>query len=119
MHDFLYADYLLDRDGEWEAVSDLIVADTRNSLGRGALSEAADLLIVLRRLLLKRLRMAPVRCLYSSRGPAFPRRVSAHAPVELRARMKAGGSSSSVLNAPAVAGPLHASRRSRESLPTV
>ena len=85
VHDFLYADYLLDRGGSWEGVSDLIVADIRSSLAQGAWSDAADLLIVLRRLLLKRLRMAPVRCLYSNRGVAISSRVPANAPVELRA----------------------------------
>lgn len=67
MHDFLFASYLLDRGGGWEGLSDLIVSDIRTSLEQGALNEAADLLIVLRRLLLKRLRMGPVHCFYSSR----------------------------------------------------
>jgi hypothetical protein len=85
MHDFLYADYLLHRDGGWEALGDLIVADIRSSLDQGALRQAADLLIVLRRLLLERLRLAPVRCLYSNRGVAISNRVPANGPVELRA----------------------------------
>ena len=64
-HDSLYASYLLHRDGGWEAIGDMIVADIRSSLELGTLKPAADLLIVLRRFLLERLRVAPVRCLYA------------------------------------------------------
>lgn len=72
-HDSLYASYLLHRDRGWEVVRDMIVADIRSSLELGALKQAADLLIVLRRFLLERLRVAPVRSLYASaRIISFP-----------------------------------------------
>ena len=83
-HDSLYAGYLLHQGRGWEAVGDMIAADIRSSLELGALKPAADLLIVLRRFLLERLRIAPVRCLYSNRGAAIPSRGHANGPVEPR-----------------------------------
>lgn len=62
MHDSLHASYLLHRGTGWEAVRDMIVADIRASLALGASKQAADLLIVLRRLLSERLG-AGLRCL--------------------------------------------------------
>jgi hypothetical protein len=85
IHDSLYANYLVHRDRGWEALANLIVGDIRSSLDQGALWQAADLLIVLRRLLLKNLRMAPVRCLYSKRGDAISSRARADGRAELRA----------------------------------
>ena len=84
-HDSLYAGYLLHHERGWDTVRDMIVADIRGSLDLGALKQAADLLIVLRRFLLKRLRIAAVRCLYSNRGAAIPSRGSANDLVEPRA----------------------------------
>jgi hypothetical protein len=66
-HDSLHASYLLLLGRGWEAVRDMIIADIRASVDLGASKQAADLLIVLRRFLLERLRVAVVRCLY---GPA-------------------------------------------------
>lgn len=72
-HDSLYASYLLQRDRGWEAIGDMIVADIRSSLELGTLKPAADLLIVLRRFLLERLKVAPVRSHYASaRIISFP-----------------------------------------------
>ena len=84
-HDFLYANYLLHGDGGWEAIGNAIVADIRSSLNVGALKQAADLLIVLRHCLLERLRVAPVRSLYSNRGVAISSRGYANGSVEPRA----------------------------------
>jgi len=84
-HDSLYAGYLLHHGRGWEAVGDMIIADIRSSLELEALKHAADLLIVLRRLLLERLRIAPVRCVYSNRGAAILSRGHANGLVELRA----------------------------------
>ena len=55
MHDCLHASYLLCHGRNWEGVRDMIVADIRASLDLGASKQAADLLIVLRRLLSERL----------------------------------------------------------------
>jgi hypothetical protein len=62
-HASLHASYLLHNGRGWEAVRDMIVADIRASLDLGALKQAADLLIVLRRFLLERIKVAVVHCL--------------------------------------------------------
>lgn len=67
MHDSLHASYLLHHGRGWEALLDMIVADIRASLDLGALKQAADLLIVLRRFLSERLGATFDRCLH---GPA-------------------------------------------------
>jgi len=92
MHDSLHASYRLHDERGWPAVRDMIVADIRASLDLGASKQAADLLIVLRRLLSERVTIAVVRQL---RGPSqvvsFPSSVGLLRMSQSRVRSEAGG----------------------------
>lgn len=61
MHASLYDSYLLRRRSGSEAIREMIVADIRTALDLGAKKRAADLLIVLRRLLSERRGAGPER----------------------------------------------------------
>jgi hypothetical protein len=50
-HDYIYASYLLHHAGDVVALRDMIVADIRAAIDLGDPTQAADLLIVLRRFL--------------------------------------------------------------------
>ncbi len=85
MHISLYESYLLHRHRGWETVRDMIVADIRMALDLGAQKRAADLLIVLRRLLSEPRMIEPRR----TAGEVVPLRVRPSAARTRRTRSQA------------------------------
>jgi hypothetical protein len=68
MHDSLLSSYILNMESGPTVVRRMMVADIRSSLDLGALKQASDLLIVLRRFLSNHpeARLVPFRAIYQS-----------------------------------------------------